>query len=70
MIIAAVGDAVVDMPPVNGAVVDGAQRLAGSVAKAAFMGIAGCTLEGRHSHSGVSYCGDHHSYGFCEGVCH
>lgn len=28
-----------------------------------------CTLAGRHTHSGVTYCGYDHAGGFCDGTC-
>lgn len=31
--------------------------------------VQGCTLAGRHSHSGVTYCGYAHESGFCDGKC-
>ena len=31
--------------------------------------IEGCTLAGRHVHSGVTYCGANHASGYCDGSC-
>ena len=31
--------------------------------------VEGCTTAGRHVHSGVTYCGNHHEAGYCAGTC-
>lgn len=31
--------------------------------------VEGCTAAGRHTHSGVTYCGYAHESGFCDGSC-
>ena len=31
--------------------------------------VEGCEIAGRHTHSGRTYCGYDHAYGFCDGTC-